>query len=110
MGGSEATPFKPAADGLLVRVKVTPKASRGRVAGLTRDAAGAALLSVAVSAPPEDGRANAALLRRLAKDWRLPNSAITIAAGASSRHKTLHIAGDTDRLLLDLGDWLADMR
>ncbi len=92
----------------MVRVKVTPKASRARVAGLTRDAAGTALLSVAVSAPPEDGKANAALLRLLTKEWRLPKSAI--AAGASSRHKTLHIAGDTGRLLLDLGDWLADMR
>ena len=108
--GSEAEPFKPAAGGLTVAVKVTPKASRTRVIGLARDAEGAALLAVAVSAPPEDGKANAALIKLLAKQWRLPKAALTVTAGAASRHKTLHIAGDPERLRLDLEAWLADIR
>ena len=109
MRGSEATPFNPASGGLTVAVKVTPRASRTKVTGLARDADGAPLLAVSVSAPPEDGKANAALVRLLAKEWRVPRSAIAVAAGASSCRKTLHIAGDPDRLRLDLGAWLADM-
>ena len=110
MRGSEATLFKPAAGGLTVTVKVTPRASRTRVTGLAQDADGAPLLAVAVTAPPEDGKANAALVRLLAKEWRVPRSAITIASGAASRRKTLHIAGDPDRLRLDLEARLPDMR
>lgn len=107
---SEETPFRARPDGLSLAVKVTPKASRTRVIGLSRNADGGALLAVAVSAPPEDGKANAALIKLLAKQWRLPRSALTVTAGAASRHKTLHIAGDPERLRLDLGAWLADIR
>ena len=110
MRESEESPFRSIADGLSVTVKVTPKASRNAVTGLARDADGAAWLTVAVTAAPENGKANAALIKLLAKEWRLAKSAITVASGATSRHKMLHIAGDSRCLLLDLGAWLTDMR
>ena len=110
MADSDATPFRRAADGLTVAVKVTPRGSRTKVTGLTTDVDGAVRLAVSVSAPPEGGKANAALIKLLAKEWRVPKGAITVAAGASARRKTLHIAGDAARLSLDLGAWLADMR
>ena len=110
MRGPEETPFTPVSDGLCVSVKVTPKASRARIAGLAREADGRAVLAVAVSAPPTDGKANAAVIALLAKEWRLAKGAFTIASGATSRRKILHIAGDVDRLLLDLGAWLDDIR
>ena len=106
---SDETPFRPRPDGLSLAVKVTPKASRTRIIGLARDADGGALLAVAVTAPPEDGKANAALIKLLAKQWRLPKAAVTVTAGTASRHKTLHIAGNPERLRLDLGAWLADI-
>jgi uncharacterized protein YggU (UPF0235/DUF167 family) len=50
---------------------------------------------VRVSAPPDDGKANAALLRVLA-DWLdLPSSALRIAGGHTARIK--RIAVDSDR-------------
>ncbi len=110
MRGSEETPFSRVSDGLRVAVKVTPKASRTKVTGLARDAEGRAMLAVAVSAPPADGKANAALIALLAKQWRLAKGAVSIASGAASRHKIVHIAGDPTRLLLDLGAWLDDIR
>ena len=110
MPGSEETPFRTLPDGLSLAVRVTPKASRTRVTGLARDADGASLLTVAVTAPPEDGKANAALIKLLAKAWRLPKAAVTVTAGAASRRKTLRIAGDPGRLRLDLEAWLADIR
>ena len=110
MPGPSRTPFTPVSDGLRVSIKVTPKASRSRITGLAPDADGRALLAVAVAAAPADGKANAAVIALLAKEWRLAKGAVTIASGATSRRKNVHIAGDPDRLLLDLGAWLDDIR
>ena len=74
------------------------------------DADGRPHLIVRVSAAPEDGKANTAVIKLLSKQWRIPKSAVTIASGATSRRKILHVAGDPDRLLLDLGAWVSDMR
>ena len=49
-------------------------------------------------APAEGGKANAALIKLLAKAWRVPKGAISLVAGASSRTKTLEIEGDPTRL------------
>jgi uncharacterized protein YggU (UPF0235/DUF167 family) len=41
-------------------------------------------------------------LRLLAKEWRLPRSSLSIAAGAKSRNKVVHIAGDSAALMARL--------
>jgi uncharacterized protein (TIGR00251 family) len=75
-------------DGVTLRVRVQPRASREAVGG-TR---GGALL-VRLTAPPVEGAANAALLKLLAKTLRLPPSALTVARGARGRDKLVHVAG-----------------
>ena len=50
-------------------------------------------LKVAVTAPPVDGKANAALCRYLAKILRIPRSSVSVAHGAGSRDKCLLIEG-----------------
>jgi uncharacterized protein YggU (UPF0235/DUF167 family) len=52
------------------------------------------MLRVAVTAPPAENHANEALLRLLAKQWRLPRRDLSIVAGAKSRNKIISIAGD----------------
>lgn len=94
------------ADGLRVAVRLTPKASRDRVEGVVADAEGHLLLKAAVTAVPEDGRANAALVKLLAKAWKVPKTAITIVAGATDRRKTLHISGDAGELRSRLEQWM----
>ena len=84
-------------------MRVTPKAGRDAVAGVVRDAAGTCWLAVKVSSPPEDGRANDATIRLLARCCAVAPSAIRLAAGAGSRWKRLVIAGDAE----DLGRRLA---
>ena len=74
-----------------------------------RDTEGAALLAVSVTAPPEDGKANAALLGVLAKTWRLPKSSLSVAQGHTARRKTIHIAGDPTALDARLASWLAEL-
>lgn len=82
-----------------LQIKVTPRASADRLQGWAEDGA----LKVAVTAVPENGKANKAVIALLAKRLKLPKSAIEIAAGETSRHKTLLIDGD-DALLAQLSE------
>lgn len=100
-------PFLPVADGLKLRVRLTPRARRAGIDGLVADAEGALALKVAVTAAPEKGAANEALIRLLAKTWHLPASSITLAAGATDRRKLLHLAGDPGKLAAAVEGWLA---
>ena len=86
-------------DGVLVPVRLTPKAGRNRIDGVKPDADGTRRLAVSVTAVAEDGKANGALIGLLAKTWKLPKSAISIAAGAKARAKLVRVAGDPDTLL-----------
>lgn len=60
------------------------------------------MLKVMVTAVPDSGRANEALVRLLAKQWKVPGSAITLVAGATDRNKILHVAGDPADLMTRL--------
>ncbi len=99
-------PFDAAADGLRVALKVTPKAARAAIGGLGADADGRAFIKVAVTAAPERGKANAQVIKLLARAWRLAPSALSITGGATARRKTLHVAGDTPELLKHLNEWI----
>ena len=81
-------PLQEGANGASFAVKVQPRARRNGVTGTLGDA-----LKVAVSAAPEGGRANQALIALLAELLNLPRSSVTIAAGAGSRNKRIHVAG-----------------
>ena len=92
--------------GVAVRLVVTPKASRNRVEGVRREADGGAVLRVAVTAAPEDGKANAAVIKLLAKAWRLPKSALSIRVGAAARRKVLFVEGDAGDLARRIREWV----
>ena len=87
-------------------VQLTPKARRNRIEGVVEDVEGDAALKVSVTAAPEEGKANAALIRLLAKEWRLPKGGITIVRGEKSRRKRLHLAGTAEALASRLDAWL----
>lgn len=75
-------------------MKVHPSARRPGLGALAPDGA----LRVAVTDPPEDGRANRAVCAMVAKALGVAPSAIEVTRGASARLKTLRIAGDPARL------------
>ena len=83
----------------MVPVRLTPNARRNGIAGIAEGADGTRRLKVSVTAVPEGGKANAALIRLLAKSWGLPKSAISIKSGATARTKTLLVAGRPGPLL-----------
>lgn len=100
-------PFAPVADGVRVRLKVTPRARRAGVAGLISDADGSQRLKVAVTAAATGGQANTAVLTLLAGEWHIPRSALAIHAGAADRRKTVAIAGEPGALMDALRRWYA---
>ena len=63
-----------------------PKASRDEFAGLHGER-----LKVRIKAAPIDGKANAALIKFLAKQFAVPKSQVEIVSGDSSRQKTVAI-------------------
>jgi uncharacterized protein (TIGR00251 family) len=100
-------PFAAVSDGLRLRVKLTPKARHSAIDGMATEADGSVALKVAVTAVPEKGRANEALIELLAREWRIARSRITLESGATDRRKTLHLAGDPMSLEALLTAWLA---
>jgi len=99
---------RPSANGLRVAVRITPKGRRDAVEGLAETADGGAEIRVSVTAVPEDGKANRALIKLLSKLWGVPKSAITIVAGETDRHKILSILGDAERILPRIVDTLPE--
>ncbi len=91
---SASSPLAIVPEGLRLFVRLQPKARRERIEGVVTEPDGRTALKVAVTAPPEGGKANAALIALLGKSWRLPKSAIEIVGGASDRRKTLLLRGD----------------
>ena len=101
MTDAAALPWSRAPDGVILRVRVTPKSSKDAVEGLDAAAQGPAL-KVRVRAVPDKGAANAAVAETVAHWLGVPKSSITLAGGSTSRVKSLAIAGDVDALLQQL--------
>lgn len=81
-------PITPTAAGVRLRIRVQPRASQTKLAGLHGDA-----LKVRVTAAPVDGSANDALVRFLAERLGVPRSAVRLLSGVGSREKVLEISG-----------------
>ena len=82
--------------GATFAVKVHPCAKKNAITGEVGDA-----LKVALTAPPVDGKANAACIEFFAKLLNVPRSSVTIASGQSSRNKVIRVAGVTAQQVRD---------
>ncbi len=87
-------------DGTVIRIRVVPRASRTRLAGLHGD-----LVKLRVAAPPVEGRANEEVVAHLADALGLRARDLALVAGDRSRTKTVRVAGlappDVARRLAD---------
>jgi uncharacterized protein (TIGR00251 family) len=81
-------PWQQRADGMGLPLHVTPKARVNIIVGLHNGR-----LSVKVTAVPEDGKANAAVIKLLSKALGIAASRLAIASGATSRDKLLLVRG-----------------
>lgn len=87
-------PWKEQGGGLIVDVQVVPRASRTAVGPMVGDR-----LRVAVTSPPVDGAANAAVIEALAAAFGVRRAAVEIIRGERGRRKTVRIAGTTRDVL-----------
>ena len=88
---------------MLLAVRATPKSSRNEVTGLYRAADGAMSLAVKVTAPPDKGKANRAVIEAIAKAAGIPKSMFSLVAGETDRNKTILVTGN----LAALEAWIA---
>lgn len=72
-------------------VRVTPKASRNEVQIESIDPP---RLRVKVTVVPEDGKANAAVVKLMSKQMKLAKSRFELLSGATSRDKVFRIRAD----------------
>jgi len=75
-------------DGVLLSVKVQPRASKNEIGELVGDE-----LKIRLTAPPVDAAANEALLELLAKTLDCARNRIELVRGHKSRHKTIKLHG-----------------
>jgi uncharacterized protein YggU (UPF0235/DUF167 family) len=93
------TPWHAKADGVMLTIRLTPKAAHNGVDGMETLADGRCVLKVRLRAAPHEGEANAALCRFIADLCALAPRAISLRHGGKSRIKLLHIAGDPAAIL-----------
>ncbi len=76
--------------GAVLAVKVVPGTSRDKVVGVLGDA-----LKIATSAPPEKGKANAAVTRMLAKALGVETRGVELVSGPTNPRKEFRITALT---------------
>ena len=77
-------------NGLTLNIKVKPKAKQNAILGIRADA-----LLIAVTSPPDKGKANRAVIELIASELNIPRSAVEIISGKTNPQKVLRISGLT---------------
>ena len=80
--------IRPTAAGASIAVRAQPGAKKEKITGVHDSA-----LKISVTAPPEDGRANEALTRFLAKSLGRKPDQVQILQGKTDRRKVFEILG-----------------
>jgi uncharacterized protein len=75
-------------EGIVIALHVQPGAKRTELIGTYGDA-----LKIRIAAPPVDGKANAELLRFMARKCGAPARDVTLAYGETGRDKGVNIVG-----------------
>jgi uncharacterized protein (TIGR00251 family) len=88
--------------GVTIELRAQPRARR------TALTCSGGALKAQVTAPAEDGKANAAVIELLAAAWKLPKSAFAVTRGATSRDKIISIAGEPELLVAGIMEWTRD--
>jgi hypothetical protein len=77
---------------IILRIRLTPKASSNNVGGIYKDEKAEDWLKASVTTVPEKGRANADLIALLSKQFKIRKTAFTLIAGETDRHKIFEIS------------------
>jgi len=83
---------EPSGSGVRIRVKAVPGSKRDAIAGALGDR-----LKIKVSAPPEGGKANAAICDLLAQSLGVKPRDVSVVSGHTSPEKLIEVLGATER-------------
>ena len=92
-------------DGLVLSIRLTPRASRDAIDGIGCLSDGTAVIQARVRPPPADGAANAAVIKLLAKSLKVRKSAVHIVSGQTARLKQVRVTGDPSVLAEVIDQW-----
>jgi uncharacterized protein (TIGR00251 family) len=76
---------------ITIKIYLQPKSSKNEIVGPYRDG-----VKIKVTAPPVGGKANEALIKFLAKEFKISASSIEILKGHNSREKIVRIGGNVE--------------
>ncbi len=88
-------PWRTNPHGVVLHIRLQPRASQNRLVGLYAEA-----LKVALTAPPVDGAANAALMAFIAQLLAVPRATVSLQAGAKSRTKQVLVRTSTPTIVI----------
>ncbi len=77
-----------------ISIKVIPNAKQNEVVSDETDLLGLRILKIKVNQPPEDGKANKAVVELLCEYFKVKKSAVLIISGETSRNKIVEIRFD----------------
>jgi uncharacterized protein len=80
--------LKETPDGVLLNIRVVPRASRNEVQGVLGEA-----LKIRVQAPPVEGKANEAVVDFLAETLGVSPNRVTLVSGGKGRDKQVFVKG-----------------
>ena len=66
---------------MILSLHITPNSAKNQIIGWVAGVDGGKVLKVKIAAQPEDGKANAELIKFLAKQWGVPKSSLEIISG-----------------------------
>ncbi|PIT88561.1 MAG: YggU family protein [Candidatus Magasanikbacteria bacterium CG10_big_fil_rev_8_21_14_0_10_36_32] len=72
---------------MLLRVRVSPRASKNEIIGPVADGT----IKIKLKAPPVDGKANRELIKFLSREYNTPKTKIEIIKGLNGKNKTIKI-------------------
>jgi uncharacterized protein len=93
----EDLPIKELNDRIILNVKVTPKAAKSRFGNIFNNS-----LKIYVTAAPESGQANKAVIELISGALKISKSSVIITSGQSCQNKIIEIVGDPKQLIKNL--------
>ncbi len=99
---------RPHPDGIALSVRLTPKASANELIGLRDSSDGSHVLAIKVTAVPDKGKANKALIKLISKSLRVPAGKVELLWGHSSRNKEVLVRGEPNAIMAAINKWLED--
>ncbi|RUM24905.1 DUF167 domain-containing protein [Rhizobium vallis] len=100
-------PWRLFGDHLRLAVRLTPNGGRDAIDGIEADGEAETHLKARVTAVPEKGKANKALILLISKSLGIPKSSVSLISGETARKKILRIEGDPEDLARKLEAFLS---